>query len=127
MKLEFLAAGSADCPLIRLYDFTPEQAKLLHARVLSLATQATEQIALHDLAFVESIGGCQLTLIARSRDQGVVQVGGAATFEWGSTAALWDNVAWLIEPFTMRASSGFQWLICAQREMSVLLSPTGQW
>jgi hypothetical protein len=108
MKLEFLATGSPDCPLIRLYDFTQAQARQLHAAFACLATGATERIEVHQLPFVEAVGNCRLTLTRSGRDQAVIQVGRLAEFECRFTAGTWDNVAGLAEPFA-EGANGFQW------------------
>jgi hypothetical protein len=66
-----------------------------------------------------------LVLRAGPRNAGVVRVGPAA-FECRLTAATWDNVAGLIEPFA-EGSGGHQWLAGSPGEAAVLLSPSGQW
>ena len=125
MKLEYLADGSPDCPLLRLYDFTPDQAGQFFAAVAGLASAAAERVEVHRLAFVQPVGGCRLALVRRTWDQGVVRVG-ASEFECGFTADTWDHVARLIEPFAQRAR-GFQWLAGASGEAALLLSASGQW
>jgi hypothetical protein len=87
MKLEYLASGSPDCPLIRLYDFTGAEVTQLHALVSGLASGAAERIEVHLLPFVEPVGGCRLALVCRAWDQAVVRRGLATEFECGFTAA----------------------------------------
>jgi hypothetical protein len=126
MKLEYLADGSPDCPLIRLYDFTgPEVAQLLTA-VSSLASGATERVDVHRLPFVEAVGGCQLALVRRSWDQAIIRGRGLWEFECGFTPETWDNVAGLVEPIADGAD-GFQWLAGSPGEAALLLSASGQW
>jgi hypothetical protein len=125
MKLEYLAAGSPDCPLIRLYDFTPAQAGQLHAAVTALANGATERIELDRLPFVESVGSCRLAMVRGTRDQ-CVQCTAAQTFVCRLTAAAWENVAGLIEPFA-KGAGGFQWLAATPGEVALALSVSGQW
>ena len=125
MKLDYLADGSPDCPLLRLYDFTSVEAGQLLTAVSELATGMTDRVEVHRLAFVEPVGGCQLFLVRSSRDQAVARVG-PLEFACGFTAGTWDNVAGLIEPFTASAG-GFQWLTGSSGEASLLLSASGQW
>ena len=33
MKVEYIAAGADDCPLVRLYAFTAEEVAALHGRI----------------------------------------------------------------------------------------------
>jgi hypothetical protein len=125
MKLEYLA-GAGDHPLIRLYDFTPAQAVRLQAALLELASGAAERVEVHRLAWVARVGGCRLTLFRQTWDQAIVQRAEPADFECGFTAATWDNVAGLLEPFAQGAV-GFQWLAGMPGEAALLLSVTGQW
>ena len=125
MRLEYLPDGSPDCPLIRLYDFRPDEAARLGAAVADLAAGRSERVAVHELPGVAPIGGCQLVLRVGPRDAAVVQVGPAA-FECRFTAGTWDNVAGLIEPFA-ESASGYQWLAGSPGEVAVLLSASGEW
>ena len=126
MKLESLPNGSPDCPLIRLYDFTPTEAQRLLDEISRLANGTAERVALHELAWVEPVGDCRLTLCVRGWFQAVVRTGKSAEFECGFPAGEWDNVAGLIEPFA-EGSGGYQWLAGVPGEASVLLSPSGRW
>jgi hypothetical protein len=125
MKLDYLPDGSPDCPLLRLYDFTPLEAGHLLAAVRTLASGGAELVEVHRLAFVDPIGDCRLTLVRNGWDQAALQVG-PSTFECGFTVSTWENVAGLIEPFAQNAF-GFQWLAGTPGEASVLLSASGQW
>jgi hypothetical protein len=126
MKLEYLAEGSPDCPIIRLYDFTESEAKQFHSLVTALASTTVERVEVHRLEFVEAVDGCRLTLVNRSWDQAVFQKAKPAEFECGFTPGTWDNVACLVEPFT-KGACGFQWLAGVPGEATILLSPYGQW
>jgi hypothetical protein len=127
MKLEYLIDGSPECPLIRLYDFTPAEAGDLRGAVSELASEAVQRIEVHGLPFVDPVGGCELALVRKSWDQGVLRAG-TSKFECGFTAGTWDNVAGLIEPFAeASASFGFQWLAESTGEAALLLSVSGRW
>ena len=125
MKPEYLAEGSPDCPLLRLHNFSPPEAEQLLAAVSRLASGAAERVEVHQLPFVEPVGGCRLALVRWPWDQAVLRVGPSA-FQCGLTAGTWDNVAGLIEPFAENAG-GFQWLAGSPGEASLLLSVSGQW
>lgn len=128
MRLEYLAGGSPDCPLVRLYDFRPSEAAALLAAIATLASSAAERIEVHQLPFVESVGGCRLALTRCLRDTAVVRGPHPSEFECGFTAGTWDNVAGLVEPFS-RGGGGSQWLAGAPGEAALLLSATddGEW
>src|SRR6266702_2504621 len=126
MKLEYLAAGSKDCPLIRLYAF--DQAGALHLRdlVSTLADSSTTTESLHAQPWIEPISGCELELRLGSRDQGVIQVG-PSRFECVLSDEGWADIDFLLEPFCEKEqSSGFQWLN-ERGKISLLISPNGSW
>lgn len=125
MRLEYLPDGSPDCPLIRLFDFTPPEAATLGVAVADMVAGRADRVAVHELPGVASVGGCELVLRARGWDQAVVRVGPAA-FECGFTPGTWGNVADLVEPFAA-GSNGYQWLAGVPGEASLLLSVSGQW
>ena len=126
MKLEYLSSGSMDCPLICLYDFTASEAQQLADEIVRLSEGGSKCLVLDQLPWVESVGGCRLTLHVRDWDQGAVRAAEPLHFACGLTTGTWDNVAGLIEPFTKEAA-GFQWLAGIPGEVNVLLSPNGQW
>jgi hypothetical protein len=125
MKLEFLAGDSPDYPLLRRFAFTPAEAGLLLLSVTGLASGVVERVDVDDLPFVEPIGGCRLALARQSWDGAILRIGPSA-FECGFTVDTWDNVASLIEPFTVDLQ-GYQWLAESPGEAALLLSPSGQW
>ncbi len=125
MKLEYLPDGSPDCPLIRLFGFTSGEVAQLRAFVADLAQGRVESVAVHELPFVESIGGCQLVLRVWPRDQSVLRVGEPAMFECRLTRITWDNVEGLMEPFA-HGTQGYQWL-AEHGDASLLISASGQW
>ena len=126
MTLDYLANGSPDCPLLRLYAFTPAEARQLRDAVTTLATGTAKRVEVHRLPFVEAIGGCRLTLVVQRWDGAVVRRGEPAEFECGFTAGTWENVEYLIEPFEQEAN-GFQWLAGVPGEAQLLLSVSGGW
>ena len=124
MKLEFLPDGSDDCPLVRLYDFSPVEVADLAAAISGLAEGRTTTCPVHALTGVEPVNGCRLTLRVGWRDQGMVQLPGPADFNCVLTPDTWANVAGLTEPF-VAGSTGFQWL--AGGDARWLLSGDGHW
>jgi hypothetical protein len=126
MKLQFLADGAQDCPLIRLYEFQTTDAARLKALFDSLADGSRTEVSLVEEIDVESIDGCQLDLRVGARDVGVVQIG-SLSFECVLTATRWFDVASLTEPFCKAAEANtFQWLN-EDGPISLLLSASGAW
>jgi hypothetical protein len=126
MKLQFLAEGSPDCPLIRLYEFQVDEVRRLKDMFDSLANGCRTKIFLHRENDIEPVDGCQLNLRVGQRNSGIVQKG-PLTFEWSLTEARWSDVALLVQPFCEAPKAGtYQWLN-ADGRISLLLSSTGTW
>ena len=123
--MEYLDAGSPDCPLIRLYEFSRAEARLLHDLVNRLATGSVETVQLHNESFIEAVGGCHLELGLGRRDLGIAPRD-LGNFECVLTAEAWHDVAFLIRPFCESDVRGFQWLN-ETSEISLLLSHDGRW
>ncbi len=126
MKMEYLADGSPDCPLIRLYGFRPAEVLELRSLCLSLANRAATCIALHEQPGIDAIGGCELSLRIGDRDAGVHQ-SGKTRFDCTLTDEGWREVAGLAEPFCQIVEPNtYQWLN-EDGDVSLLLSPNGKW
>lgn len=125
MKLEFLAVGSPDCPLIRLYEFTQEEACHLRDIFCSLANGTRGTVALEKELMVVAVGGCRLMLKVGVRDRGI-QANDSGVFECELTQLSWDDVAALMEPFCDSETQGYQWLTRAGR-VSLLISHDSKW
>jgi hypothetical protein len=127
MRLEYLADGSLDCPLIRLYDFDAAAATRLRRLVTSLSDGSVGRVVLDERQKITLVDGCKLALVAGASDHGVVRMAASNQFECVLTPASWANVAELIEPFCKPgAPNGFQWLD-ETSDISLLLSPDGLW
>ena len=125
MKLEFLASGSPDCPLIRMYKFNSKEAYELRRVALQLARGKEKAVRLHEQPNVISSGGCELTLQQGQKDFGVSEIS-PLKFEWVLSQAGWLEVADLIRPFSRGTTEGWQWL-CEIGRARVLLSCDGHW
>ena len=125
MKIEYIASGDIDTPLIRLYDFGRDGAFTLHLAVNDLASGVRDQVELQELPGVESLGGCRLGLHAGSQDLGVVKQG--THFTWTLTRAAWRDVGSLITPFCERAAPGMFQHLDLVGEIAVVFSVDGSW
>ena len=122
MKLDYLKDGSDDCPLVRLYEFRSAEIQRLRQSFESLASGASDHVALGD---VESVDGTQLTFTRGARDRGVVQ-SGAQSFDVVLTPEGWQRCMGLLEPFC-EPSSGYQWLCDDVGRIRLLVSHDGAW
>lgn len=128
MRLDYIPDGSADSPLIRLFDFTTPEAGQLMSAIADLVEGRREQITVESLGCVESVAGCKLKFQVRFWDQGVLNIGPAA-FEYNLTTDAWEEVMSLIEPFanSTATGTGYQWLDQGPGEARLLLSHSGEW
>ncbi len=125
MRLEYLPDGSDDCPLVRVFAFTPAAVARLHAAVTALAAGDLSSVEGHHLPGVEAVPGCRLTLRTGKRDRGLVPLTGPDSFDCILTRDGWDNVAYRIEP-SLSGCDGYQWLD-QTGDIALLLSWDGQW
>ena len=106
MKLEYLAEGAQDCPLIRLYHFNQIEILKLKTLVKSLCTGDVQSVALQDELWVEAVGECRLALKSGNENQGVRRVSDLK-FEWVLSSG--DGVIWKAcwNRFATRPALGF--------------------
>jgi len=125
VKMEFLAEGAPECPLIRLYDFTAEEARQLQRVFYSLADGSLDDVALDGMPFIEAVHGCQVRLLLGMSDRGIHPIS-SNVFEYALTGPGWSNVEGLVDPFAESNSRGFQWL-SNRGPVQLLLSRNGEW
>jgi hypothetical protein len=125
MKLEYLAAGSRDCPLVRLSEFDEAEVRSLRILIRSLVTGQCQSVALEGEEWVESVGGCRLTLRQGGRNLGLRELN-PLNFECVLESGGWSNVEGLLDVFCGSDSSGFQWLT-REGSVGLLISQNGQW
>src|SRR5262245_60334050 len=120
MKLDYLKEGSADCPLVRLYEFDRSEARRLHQTFERMADGKMERL---DLDGVQSVDGTQITLVRSAQDSGVIETS-SQRFEVVLSAEGWRQAADLVEPFC-DGGFGYQWLTPQTNGIQWLLSKVG--
>lgn len=128
MKMEYLAIGSVDCPLIRLYDFTPNEVGQLCGVFASLASGTAHTVALHEQPFIQPVDGCRLTLQTATRDKGIEKID-TIGFECILTKDGWDDEAERAQSLACDDDrEHHQWLLYGiLGEIRLLLSWDGCW
>ncbi len=114
MKLEFLASGSRDTPLIRLYGAEVDPLRELSHQVERLALQTLHGVEVHNIPGVRAISDCQLRLEAASiRPRSLVarHADGTLAFQAFATCEHWLTVHDLLESLIAPNNNGFQWLL----------------
>ena len=125
MKLEYIADGGHDTPLIRLYDFGRAEAIMLRGLVLDLHSGRRIRASLHDVGGIVPVGGCRLTFAVGSRDEGVIEQSGE--FTCSLTRDGWSRMADLMKPFCEHVEPNrFQYLD-ESSGITLLLSVDGCW
>jgi hypothetical protein len=125
IRMEYLPHGAADCPLIRLFDWSCDDIATLRSVCLSLAESRIREIAVHDQPWVRSIDGCRLLLrLGRTRDV-ALNGGGDSAFVMERSAVDWHVAADILEPFCSQLD-GFNWLADGSG-VKVVVSRHGGW
>jgi hypothetical protein len=112
MKLEHFEDGYEGEDVLLLYSGTTAEATRLREAVQEL-TACGENVALHDLEFVDSVGRCQVRAAVVATGAGVRALPGGNTFAWNLPPSDWERVVDLLEPFCqLPATAGvrFQYL-----------------
>jgi hypothetical protein len=125
MKLDYLHDAGDRRSIVRLYDFTTDEALQFMKAIEALASEAEQQICVHSLPGISAVDGCKLSLVRKFWDQGILKTG-PTEFECGFTSGTWDNIAGLIKPFA-DAADGHQFLSGSPGEAELLFSPSGNW
>lgn len=117
MKVELVAEGSPDCPLVRFYSSDPAEFRRLRHIASSLAEDDDrwEELA-------AAVGFILLDLrsvcLTNTRDVGMIGERGGS-LEWALSRDAWEAVAELIDPLCSPDALGsFQWLDEAGRGFS---------
>jgi hypothetical protein len=126
VKIEFLPEGSEDCPLIRIFDFDPSEAKRLVGVFSQLADGSLQRVVLTEIPGFEPVAGCCLILRVGEKNHGIMAKD-SCSFECTLDKSRWERVADLTAPFCSSSTKeNFQWLDDAG-SISLLVSPTGLW
>lgn len=125
MKIEFLAEGSPDCPLIRIFQFQPGEVEALRTACRELAEGNRTEFALHEQPWIEAVGGCAFVWKAGTKDIGVSLPRAGDPFVFVFSDEGWREVEDKLLPFA-HSSFGFNWLTDGG-DVEVLISNDGYW
>ncbi|MBI5687597.1 MAG: hypothetical protein HZC54_21205 [Verrucomicrobia bacterium] len=127
MLIEFFPDGSVECPLVLLHGRDPAAAARLREKVVALAAEQVQRVAVHEIPGFESVGGCQLFASTGRSDLGTQPLCAGRVFECQLRPVTWHDVEGLLEPFTEQAfCDGFQWLD-SHGEIQLLISGHRGW
>ena len=127
MRVEFLESGAEDCPILRLYDFTPEQLIALQAITAELHIGNNNIGNLFRRLQLQFLGGCSLSFCISDEDRGVIKSKSGLEFTWSLSPLGWQKANYLIGAFREDYCDGkYQWLD-ETSDISLLLSESGRW
>jgi len=87
MKLDVQQTGR---PILRLHDFDQAELRCLRGDLDRLSNRERSEVALHDEPYVQSAGGCRLTLRVGAEDRGIEHSVDPNLFGWVSEPGTWD-------------------------------------
>jgi hypothetical protein len=125
MRIEYISGDDEYCPLIRLFDFTPQEIAELRRVVDQLANGGIREFDLARLPFATMVGDVQFVFRLTDRDQGIKETL-PMTFELCYTIDGFEDVSWRLNSFE-RPAIGHQWLLDVPSDFQLLISPDGSW
>jgi hypothetical protein len=133
MKLEFIDdisaggkfTGVVTDQLVRLYDFDKLQAAMLRQVILHTIIENHEPLDLSKVDFIKPIN-CYLTLRIADTDKGIA-TSDKINFICDLKISGYENMVYLLEPFCIKSSNGYQWLYDIDTPIEFLFSPGGTW
>jgi hypothetical protein len=131
MRLEYIATGSRDCPLVRLFEFEPVEAARLHAACIALAEGSLEIFAVDEQPWVTPIN-CRLHFARTARNRGLWMPRRNEPFIVQYNTEGWLEVADKSEGFTKDDPDMRNWLsrynwLTMEGDVNLLISPSGAW
>ncbi len=129
MKIEYLAEGGIDCPLILIYGQDPIGALNLRLAIERLVVGLTDRLAIHEFPGYSALDSCRLFATVGQVDIGVRQIGKESIFECILRRDTWKEVMALLDPFTNDTGEHHhrhQYLTTAGK-ISLLISTDKSW
>ena len=135
MKLEYLEdmtdegkfPDSGQDPIMRLYDFDPNEASLFRDTIQKTVIDGKGELDLASLAFIEPVN-CKLTFRLADEDEGISTLD-KVNFVCSLTIKSYETMICLIESFCKKRNEfqTYQWLYDLACEIEFLFSPDGAW
>jgi hypothetical protein len=126
MKLEFLAEGSAECPLIRLFEFEPHEVTALRQACSDLAEGRLIEFAVSDQSWAQPINSCRFIWRASKKDIGVRLPTPDQPSVLECSKEAWREIKGKLSQFIEPHPDAFNWL-STEGDVKVLISTDGKW
>lgn len=111
--------------VVRLYNFTPDEARQLRDLLQDTIIERNEQLDLSQVDFIEP-RNCNLILGPFKTDEGILPAN-PTTFYCALTLESFRTMISLLEPFCRKASQGHQYLYDLDNPIDFLCAPAGTW
>jgi hypothetical protein len=125
VRLEYLE----DERVVLLHSFDADEVERLRAALLTLVDSQSAETRVEELSGVDAVGGVSLAVAVSDHDHGV-EVRNRSSLRCALTAARWEDVVGLLEPFAEPVSgeSGdfFQYL-SEEGPVTWIISTSGEW
>jgi hypothetical protein len=126
MKVEYLEGDQLPLPLVRLFDFRPEEVNALRSACDDLADGRLSEFAVHEQPWAQPIDGCRFYWRASKKDIGVRLPGAGQSLVLEYSDEAWREVEGKLSQFVDPGPNTFNWLTMAG-DVDVLISMDGEW
>jgi hypothetical protein len=126
MKIEYLKGDRPPLPLVRLFQFSPEEINALRRACNDLADGRLREFAVHDQVWARPVGGCRLYWRASKVDIGVRLPAARQPLVLEYSDEAWREVESKLSHFVAPEPNTFNWLTM-EGDVDVLISIDGTW
>lgn len=126
MKIEYLEGNEPPLPLVRLFDFRPEEVNALRKACDDLAEGRTSELVLNEQAWVQPVNGCRFIWRASKKDAGVRRPASGQPLVLEYSDEAWREVEGKLSQFVEPQPDTFNWLT-REGDVEVLISMDGRW
>lgn len=126
MKIEYLLGKHPPLPLVRLFDFRPEEVNALRRACNELANGRTTEFAVHEQPWAQPVNKCRFIWRASKKSVGVRMPARDQVLVLEYANEAWREVEEKLLQFVEPGPNIFQWLTM-EGDVGVLISVDGKW
>jgi hypothetical protein len=126
MKIEYLDGDRPPLPLVRLFDFRPEEVVTLCEACNDLAVGRTFEFAVHEQPWAQPVNGCRFVWRASKKDVGVLVPSSHQPLVLEYSHEAWREMEGKLSQFVEPNPRTFNWLTM-EGDVEVLISVDGTW
>jgi hypothetical protein len=126
MKIEYLDGSRSPLPLVRLFDFRPDEVNALRQVCNDLADGKLTEFSVHEQPWARQVNGCRFLWRAAQKDIGVPLPSPGEPFVLEYSDEAWREVEEKLLQFVEPRPNTFNWLT-TEGDVEVLISMDGKW